>query len=68
MPAPQHLVKGQAVTFSGRFEPREYVTNAGENRVALELQSVDLEYGPKPRNEQPAPITGDAADPDDIPF
>jgi single-stranded DNA-binding protein len=69
--AAQHLVKGQAVSFTGRFEPREYVTNAGENRVALELHSVDLEYGPKPRSEQPSepglPAT-DAPDPDDIPF
>jgi single-strand DNA-binding protein len=66
--AAEHLVKGQAVSFTGRFAPREYVTHAGENRVALELHSVDIEYGPKPRNEQPAPVTSDAADPDDIPF
>ena len=51
--AAEHLVKGQAVSFSGRFEPREYVTNAGENRVALELHGVDIEYGPKPRGDQP---------------
>jgi single-strand DNA-binding protein len=69
--AAQHLVKGQAVSFAGRFEPREYVTNSGENRVALELHGVDLEYGPKPRAEQPsepAPAATDAPDPDDIPF
>lgn len=46
--AAEHLVKGQAVSFTGRFEPREYVTNAGDNRVALELHGVDIEYGPKP--------------------
>ena len=51
--AAEHLVKGQAVTFTGRFEPREYITQGGENRVALELHGVDLEYGPRPR-EQPA--------------
>jgi single-strand DNA-binding protein len=45
--AAQHLVKGQAVSFSGRFEPRDYVTNSGENRVALELHSVDLERQPR---------------------
>jgi single-strand DNA-binding protein len=33
--AAEHLVKGQAVSFSSRFEPREYVTNAGEHRVAV---------------------------------
>jgi single-strand DNA-binding protein len=71
--AAEHLVKGQAVSFSGRFEPREYVTNAGDNRVALELHGVDIEYGPKPRGEQscqsmPGASTADAADPDDIPF
>jgi single-strand DNA-binding protein len=69
--AAEHLVKGQAVSFSGRFEPREYVTNAGENRVALELHSVDIEYGPKPRGDQPSlprPEATHRADPDDIPF
>jgi single-stranded DNA-binding protein len=48
--AAEHLVKGQAVSFSGRFEPREYVTQAGDQRVALELHSVELEYGAKPRS------------------
>jgi single-stranded DNA-binding protein len=49
--AAQHLVKGQAVSFSGRFEPRESTTSAGENRIALELHGVDIEYGPKPRGD-----------------
>jgi single-strand DNA-binding protein len=52
--AAEHLVKGQAVSFTGRFEPRDYVTNAGENRVALELHGVDIEYGPKPAARSPA--------------
>ena len=51
--AAQHLVKGQAVSFAGRFEPREYVTQAGDQRVALELHGVDLEYGAKPRTAEP---------------
>jgi single-stranded DNA-binding protein len=69
--AAEHLVKGQAVSFCGRFEPRDYVTGAGENRVALELHGVDVEYGPKPRIDQasaPAPSATHEADPDDIPF
>ena len=69
--AAQHLVKGQAVSFSGRFEPREYTTSAGENRVAFELHGVDIEYGPKPRGVQPTgprPAATHDADPDDIPF
>ena len=69
--AAEHLVKGQAVSFSGRFEPREYVTNAGENRVALELHSVDIEYGPKPRGDhagEPRPAAANEPDPEDIPF
>ena len=69
--AAEHLVKGQAVSFSGRFEPREYVSRAGENRVALELHGVDIEYGPKPRGDQPSAPTPSAThegDPDDIPF
>src|SRR4051812_41417126 len=45
--AAKHLVKGQAVTFSGRFEPREYTTRDGRHGVALEVQNVDLEYGPR---------------------
>ena len=53
--AAQHLVKGQAVSFSGRFEPREYVTQSGDQRVALELHGVDLEYGAKPRAAEPPP-------------
>ena len=69
--AAEHLVKGQAVTFAGRFEPREYITNAGDQRVALELHGVDIEYGPKPRASepsQPGPAAAGEADPDDIPF
>ena len=67
--AAEHLVKGQAVSFCGRFEPRECVT--GDQRVALELHGVDIEYGPKPRGSQPIQAGTsaiDAADPDDIPF
>jgi single-strand DNA-binding protein len=70
--AAAHLVKGQTVSFSGRFDPREYSTGGGEKRVALEVHDVALEYGPKPRNA--APDTDTAAEPDtepaeqDIPF
>jgi single-strand DNA-binding protein len=71
--AAEHLIKGQAVSFSGRFEPREYVTNAGEQRVALELHGVDIEYGPKPRGAEPsqpglAPTDAHQPSEDDIPF
>jgi single-stranded DNA-binding protein len=72
--AAQHLVKGQAVSFSGRFECRDYVTQAGDQHVALELHGVDLEYGAKPRSaaetvriSEPSPAAG-AADDEDIPF
>jgi single-strand DNA-binding protein len=71
--AAEHLVKGQAVSFSGRVEPRPYVTNSGEQRVALELHGVDIEYGPKPRNAEPSdrrPADHEAAEQpdDDVPF
>jgi single-strand DNA-binding protein len=69
--AAEHLVTGQAVSFSGRFEPRQYTTNAGESRVALELRGVDIEYGPKPHAAQrsgPEPSATGEADPEDIPF
>ena len=49
--AAEHLVKGQAVAFTGRFEPRAYETSTGERRVALEVHGVDLEYGAKPRSD-----------------
>jgi single-strand DNA-binding protein len=69
--AAEHLVKGQAVSFSGRFEPRQYATSGGDSRVALELHSVDIEYGPKPRGNhagEPRPADADEPEPDDIPF
>ena len=47
--AAEHLVKGQAISFSGRFERREYLTSSGDQRVALELHGAEIEYGPKPR-------------------
>src|SRR5215218_6121145 len=71
--AAEHLVKGQAVTFSGRFEPRPYTTRDGRECVAYDLHDVALEYGAKPRGDEPA-IAMDAetpegaADDEDIPF
>lgn len=53
--AAKHLVKGQSIAFSGRFEPRPYQTRNGDDRVALELTNVDIEYGPKPRGADAAP-------------
>ena len=73
--AAEHLVKGQAVSFSGRFDPREYTAGSGEKRLALEVHDVAIEYGPKPRAAEPdtgaAPAvagSSEAADDDDIPF
>ena len=67
--AAAHLVKGQAVSFSGRFEPREYVTSSGDQRVALELHGVDIEYGPKPRSAQLGePASAPEPSDEDIPF
>ena len=72
--AAKHLTKGQAVSFAGRFEPREFVTNAGERRFALEIHEVAIEYGPKPRtgSQTPQPTDDNAPADDthveDIPF
>ena len=72
--AAKHLTKGQSVSFTGRLEPREYATSAGERRIALEIHDVAIEYGPKPRGgaptepSLPGTDTHPAADPDDIPF
>jgi single-stranded DNA-binding protein len=52
--AVKHLVKGQAVAFSGRLHPRTWEGRDGEQRVALEVHGVDLEYRAKPRNGDPA--------------
>jgi single-strand DNA-binding protein len=71
--AAEHLIKGQAVRFSGRLEPRQYVTSSGDQRVALELHGVDIEYGTKPRSHEPSdrglavPEAAEQAE-DDIPF
>jgi single-strand DNA-binding protein len=70
--AAKHLVKGQSVSFSGRFNPREYTTSAGDKRLALEVHDVAIEYGPKPHAAEPD--AGVAAEPasqdgdEDIPF
>jgi single-strand DNA-binding protein len=66
--AAEHLVKGQAVTFAGRLEPREYTTRTGEQRIALEVHGVDLEYGPKPRVTEPAPTEAGGGADEHIPF
>ena len=71
--AAEHLVKGQAVSFSGRFEPREYTTNSGEKRLALDVHDLAIEYGPKPRTAEPetagtVAASSEAAEDDDIPF
>ena len=65
--AAEHLVKGQAVSFSGRFDPREYTTSNGEKRLALEVHDVAIEYGPKPRHTDPGRSTEDP-DRQGIPF
>jgi single-strand DNA-binding protein len=71
--AAQHLIKGQAITFSGRLEPRPYQTSSGEQRVAIEIHNVDLEYGARPRGQEDAepagaPAPASAPSDDDIPF
>ncbi len=66
--AAQHLVKVQAVVFSGRFEPREYTTRDGRDCVADDLHDVALEYGAKPRREERAAASPEGGtEPDDIP-
>lgn len=57
--AVKHLVKGQAVAFSGRLEPKPYQTRDGAARVALEIHSVDLEYGAKPHAVSAQDTEGD---------
>lgn len=52
--AAEHLVKGQAVAFGGRMEPRQWTDREGNARVAIEVHAVDLEYGAKPRRAREA--------------
>ncbi|MCA1698566.1 MAG: single-stranded DNA-binding protein, partial [Actinobacteria bacterium] len=47
--AAEHLVRGQAVAFAGRVEPRAWTDRDGNARVAIEVHGVELEYGAKPR-------------------
>ena len=47
--AVEHLVKGQAVAFAGRLEPRQWTDREGNSRTAIEVHGVELEYGAKPR-------------------
>jgi single-strand DNA-binding protein len=70
--AAEHLVKGQAVSFCGRFDPREYTVSSGEQRLALEIHDFAIECGPKPRSADhdsrtaAEPTSGTAEE--DIPF
>jgi len=57
--AVQHLVKGQAVAFSGRLEPRSWTGRDGVQRVALEVDGVEVEYGAKPRVDAAAERSDD---------
>jgi single-strand DNA-binding protein len=69
--AAEQLVKGQVVSFSGRLEPRPYATSSSEQRVALELHGVDIEYGAKPRTAElsaPVATSTDDGESEDIPF
>ena len=69
--AGEHIVKGHAISFSGRFEPREYLTSSGDQRVAFELHGAEIEYRLKPRRGQPtepARSSTDEAELGNIPF
>jgi hypothetical protein len=69
---PPRISQGQAVSFNGRFEPRDFTTASGEPRITLELRGVDPEYGAKPHAADNAaarePSATDDANVDDIPF
>ena len=60
--AAEHLVKGQAVTFTGRLEPRQWTDRDDNTRTSIEVHAVELEYGAKPRSATaPAPADGMSA-------
>ena len=59
--AVEHLIKGQAVAFTGRLEPRTWVDREENTRVAIEVHGVELEYGAKPRDARAAGPTDEAA-------
>ena len=60
--AAQHLVKGQAVTFAGRLEPRQWTDRDGSTRTSIEVHAVEIEYGAKPRGTSaPDPAEGISA-------
>jgi single-strand DNA-binding protein len=48
--AVDHLVKGQAVAFTGRPDTRAYSSSDGSAAAVLEVHGVALEFGAKPRS------------------
>jgi len=68
-----HLVKGQAVAFTGRPETRAYLDKNDEPQSVIEVHNVNLEFGGKPRERreataEPAATESAPAEPDDVPF
>jgi single-strand DNA-binding protein len=63
--AVKYLVKGQAVSFTGRPVVHAFKRNNDEPGATLEVQGVDLEYGGKPHDRQtesaPEPEVAEAA-------
>lgn len=72
--AAEHLVKGQAVAFTGRLKLRTWKDREDNTRTSVEVHGVDLEYGAKPRGNDDAPAPAPDGDrdhtpgDDDIPF
>jgi single-strand DNA-binding protein len=71
--AHKHLIKGQAVAFTGRPETRAYVDKNDEPQSVIEVHNVNLEFGAKPRNHGDGTTEPDltefaAARDDDTPF
>jgi hypothetical protein len=51
--------QGPAVAFAGRLEPRPWKGREGEQRVALEVHGVELEYVARPRGDAGAERSDD---------
>ena len=53
--AAEHLVKGQAVSFTGRFEPREYITRPATSASRSSSTASTSSTGPSPARAKPEP-------------
>jgi single-strand DNA-binding protein len=68
--AAEYLSRGSPVAVDGRLEWREWATEAGEKRQAVEIIAETIQFLPSParRDDPPAAEPSGSDPPEDIPF